>query len=234
MTSYKKLLPAKPTLSILSNLSKVVPEYHLPLSTVEPDVFAFLSLPEQAHEYFSPLSLAVEPDLLTFISFPKPMFEYDFPLRMQVTELVTDAVISEFGQRPITHLNAFHRYAIINKYESILSTINSYRVLEAGWDGENSVPPTETTVEYAKVLIDHLPPGVPYPNPMLNPSGEVGFFWDNSSGYIDIEIEPEGHITVYSREKTGALKEDFQEFDIQQFQDEPNQSPILPTLNLIK
>ncbi|MBC7758269.1 MAG: hypothetical protein H7069_05395 [Phormidesmis sp. FL-bin-119] len=172
-------------------------------------------------------------DLSTLVSFPQPE-DYFSPLKVQITELITDAVMNEFEQKPFTHLNPFHTYAIINKYESLLNTINSYKVLDEGWDGANSIPPADSTVEYAKVIIDHLPPGVSYPHPMLNPTGEVGFFWNNESGYIDIEIEPEGTISVYSREKTGTLKEDFQEFDIKKIKDEPDSSPVLPALNLIK
>lgn len=175
-----------------------------------------------------------ESNLSTFVAFSDFTHEYFTPLKTHVTELITNVVINGCAVMPFTHLNPFHAYAIINKYESILNTINSYKALEAGWDGESSIPPAETTVEYAKLLIDHLPPGVPYPSPMLNPTGEVGFFWNNENGYIDIEIEPEGKITVYSREKSGNLTEGFQEFGIQQIQGEPGSSPVLPVLNLIK
>lgn len=176
----------------------------------------------------------LEYELFTNVNFPKPAYDLYSQLKTDVTELVTEAFINEFEQKPLTHLNAFHKYAITNKYQSILNTINHYKSLENGWDGDHSISPSGATIEHALSLIKHLPPGIPYPNPMLNPTGEVGFFWNNESGYIDIEVEPEGQITVYTREKTGALTESFHEFDIHRIENGPDNSPVVPLLNLIK
>lgn len=93
--------------------------------------------------------------------------------------------------------------------ESISNEIDSYSLLEDGWDGEDSFKPSNANLERAKLLLGKLPSGIPNPTPMLSKSGDLGFYWNNEDFYADLHLESELSISLYVRKKTDKLNEYF-------------------------
>lgn len=91
----------------------------------------------------------------------------------------------------------------------IKNELDTYRFLENGWDGEDSLKPTEQSITRAKTIIDNFPSGLPIPTPMLSRKGEVGFYWNNENFYADLQLESDKKISYYARKKSGDFPEIF-------------------------
>lgn len=92
-------------------------------------------------------------------------------------------------------------FMIIDKADWLQAEIESYRHLTAGWDGEDSIGPSNEDIEAAKKLIDHLPAGLELPKPMLTSSGELGFYWKADAYYADLIIEEKDLFSLFVRSR---------------------------------
>ena len=87
--------------------------------------------------------------------------------------------------------------------ESVKREVKVYSMLEEGWDGPDSLPPSVLSMEEALHLIDALPARLPLPRPMLSFNGELGLYWDLYGGYAEISVETNGQISFFSRDAKG-------------------------------
>lgn len=99
----------------------------------------------------------------------------------------------------------------MDRKDMLIKQILSYALLDKGWDGEGSLKPNQEAIEYAQAFIEMLPSGIPLPTPMLASDGEIGFYWDTESAYADLHLENQGTISLYSRQRYGALEENYTE-----------------------
>lgn len=93
-----------------------------------------------------------------------------------------------------------------------------YASLEDGWDGEESFAPSGTSLAQARLLLNYLPGGIPFPHPMLASDGEVGFYWDSTAAFADISIKPNGTFSLYLKDKrVGGGESFFEAISIDEF-----------------
>lgn len=92
---------------------------------------------------------------------------------------------------------------------NVYSELESYLSLTNGWDGVGSIAPKEHDVARALALIGSLPSSFPLPTPMVSPNGELGLYWDTGANYADINFEPDGKISLYSRSRASPEIEKF-------------------------
>ncbi|ORE91025.1 hypothetical protein [Aurantimonas sp. 22II-16-19i] len=71
----------------------------------------------------------------------------------------------------------------------------AYNGLHPGWDGDDASAPTAAAIEAALAFIDLLPLGSDPTGTMIEPSGEVGFYWKDKGRYIDITFD--GNDIIY-------------------------------------
>jgi hypothetical protein len=113
--------------------------------------------------------------------------------------LVTASLISPQSTRLIP----------FDRINFIKNELDTYRYLENGWDGEDSLKPSDESITRAKVFLDKLPSGLPTPKPMISKKGEIGFYWNNESFYADLHLETDNKVSYYARKKIGNFPEIF-------------------------
>lgn len=89
--------------------------------------------------------------------------------------------------------------------------LEMYRELTDGWDGQNSRAPVSVDIMNAQGIVAKLPPGLPIPKPMLSTTGVVGLYWDLKNIFADIELEPDGRFSLFTRRKSGDREELFED-----------------------
>lgn len=177
------------------------------------------------NNFFEPLEL----DLVRILSRDD---DWHHPANTENFYNIVGLVDSDFISPSLIKLkNISHN--LTSQYELILNKIELFSSLEDGWDGEYSVAPENAELQIAKNLIHSLPAGIPLPSAMLNSTGEVGFYWSNDNGYIDIEIESSEQFSVYARERSGEKKEVYKEYKIDTLDADGNLS-YLELLEIIK
>jgi hypothetical protein len=98
--------------------------------------------------------------------------------------------------------------ARVIKYGKLVYEVIQYALLEAGWDGEHSLPPEPEAIKLAIDFIRLIPSDIPFPRPMITSTGIVGFYWDGDTAYVDIEVDRRGQFSVYSIIKKTDPKQD--------------------------
>lgn len=79
----------------------------------------------------------------------------------------------------------------------IVSTLEGYRALRNEWGGEGSIAPDSSVIDAAVQFVKSIPAGVELPSPMISYDGEVGFYWNSPTGYVTLDIENEGRVSLY-------------------------------------
>lgn len=82
------------------------------------------------------------------------------------------------------------------KYSQLVHELTAYGALEAGWDGEDSLPVPAKSLEVAELFIRLIPEDIPLPKPMISRTGIVFFYWDSPKTYIDVEIEADSKLSM--------------------------------------
>lgn len=88
--------------------------------------------------------------------------------------------------------------------DGIAEALDGYAKLEDGWDGDDSVAPTAAAIAAAKHFLESLPFGVPFPEPMISPSGEPEFFWNLPTGYADARFSASGALSLFAKKPDGT------------------------------
>lgn len=92
----------------------------------------------------------------------------------------------------------------MDRLSSVLLELASYQDLTPGWDGPHSQGPTQASVDAAKNFVSKIPAGLPLPIPMISPTGEVGVYWDEISGYADVSFDRDGVASFFARLNDGT------------------------------
>ncbi len=114
------------------------------------------------------------------------------PLMVNVKSTVTDRALYKSQATQL-----------VNARELLKSETKAYSLLEAGWDGEGSQPPSKIAMNNALRSIDAIPARLPLPRPMLSPNGELGLYWDLDGGYAELSVETNGQMSFFSRKANG-------------------------------
>ena len=136
----------------------------------------YLEQDVNTHEYFMPSILPSSPTILTESS--KPISPKPIP---SVSTDPDESAIVSLKERLYTELIAY---------------------LPEHPRGDSSIISSEEDVVTAIRLIRSLPAGIPLPSLMRNDDGEIGMYWDDGDVYLDINIEPAGIFSMYSRIRT--------------------------------
>lgn len=90
------------------------------------------------------------------------------------------------------------------RYNNLYREMTSYRGLRAGWDGPDSVAPSQAAIDEALDFLALLPDEVKLPETSVSGDGEVGFFWSEANAYIDVGFRGNGRLVYYG--KAGDLE----------------------------
>jgi hypothetical protein len=124
----------------------------------------------------------------------RPPTEFNTPLATNLVRAPSDGM-SRYGYQMPQSPNA--------RLDELLDALNAFSLLPPGWDGEESVLPTRQALEAAEAFVRSLPPGVPYPRPMLSNAGHPEFYWDSEHGYVDVSIDPAGVASWFGKSPEG-------------------------------
>lgn len=97
----------------------------------------------------------------------------------------------------------------IDPVAAVECELADYASLSDGWDGDESVAPSSFSLAQARLLLGHLPGGIPFPQPMLSSEGEVGFYWNSKVAFADLSIKPDGTFSLYLKDKRPSGEESF-------------------------
>lgn len=81
--------------------------------------------------------------------------------------------------------------------EKIVGQFRRWAALETDWDGENASAPIPNSLLQAQNFTSLITESMPIPEPMMNPTGRAGLFWNMSNLYADLEFLPDGKIAYY-------------------------------------
>jgi len=97
-----------------------------------------------------------------------------------------------------------------------LDALDEYAKLEDGWDGDDAIAPSRTSLKIAESFLAILSTNVeecPEIRPMLDQDGVPGFFWDTGRRYLSISIyEPNELAYVFIDRDSGA--QELREIDL--------------------
>lgn len=125
----------------------------------------------------------------------------------------TDESFIQSTVRPptITQMTTQHFDVLSVRFVSAQAQLDRYSSLEDGWDGEGAFAPSKEVIATAKHLLRCLPAGISLPSPMISATGEVGFYWNNATGFADISIEDADTFSLFTKQKVGEKREAFYE-----------------------
>ncbi|WP_298690209.1 hypothetical protein [uncultured Sphingomonas sp.] len=82
---------------------------------------------------------------------------------------------------------------------SVRAELSSYAKLQPGWDGPGSIAPTSQALHEAMSFLQHVPIDYSTVEPMVAADGEVGFFWELKSGYVDVTFRGRGEMVFLAK-----------------------------------
>lgn len=91
--------------------------------------------------------------------------------------------------------------------QHLIDKIKSYGNLCDGWDGYDSVPPSDSHIMAVIGFVSKIPDDFDSPSSMISPNGMIGLYWSNHQLYADIEFEDDDRnisdelISVYIRSR---------------------------------
>lgn len=98
----------------------------------------------------------------------------------------------------------FEPSSIPNKIDAVRAELMGYAVLADGWNGPGSLAPKLGNLTAAADWLQKLPAGVPYPRPMVGPSGNVGLYWDEPNGYAELSFEHQDDAAFFATNRKGV------------------------------
>ena len=156
--------------------------------------------------------------------FPNPLFSVipqEFPANRPHQDAQSAAAnVSKWIESFVSTTSAIHS-ARNAQLAALWARIESFTRKPAGWAGEDSVPVSRETAEYARNLLSALPEDLRVPQATMSAEGEIGLIWVKGSDFLDATIAPDAHLiwTIKrgSEFHEGGIillspKSDFQEF----------------------
>jgi hypothetical protein len=97
-----------------------------------------------------------------------------------------------------------------SQLESLKKEILKYRQLQPGWDGYDGVAPSLSSVIGAINFLTLVnQEAIDLPKPMLSGDGEIGFYWDQGSVFIDVSFDGGSVLSYYAEgPNVGSTGED--------------------------
>ena len=86
---------------------------------------------------------------------------------------------------------------------TIENELQGYLQFEDGWDGVNSVSPSESAIKNAISFLHRFSDVLTQPTPMVAADGEVGLYWRYQNAYIELEFAGDGMMFGYARDPNG-------------------------------
>ena len=154
---------------------------------------------------FDPITTVLAAALFSPIGIPPTKFWKKTDIEdLRVSEVFeTDRIIFQV-ENPTAHLVADpFEFSIPSRLDGIVSEIRHYTTFPDGWDGEYSRRATDASSSAAIDFICALPGGLPLPEPMMSPSGEIGFYWNEEQGYADVSFDADGEGSFFSKDVDG-------------------------------
>jgi len=154
-----------------------------------------------------PLTLLVLPTMIGMLATARPQFEHMeqkyLPLtRTQFIGPNEGLMMRAPAQTEIKIRDGAGRPGDL--LASLRAAIAGYGDLQDGWNGEDSRPPTPAAIAAAQAFLLSIPPGMPFPKPMLTSTGATEFFWDMHTGaYADMSFDADGIGSLFTRSPTG-------------------------------
>jgi hypothetical protein len=161
-----------------------------PISTIA--LLASLALPATALPNWSSEKTAKPQQIVTSV-ISKDIYSED----AAIESTIADLMMQDDEQTPV-----------VNITNDVLSQLDSYSKLEPGWDGPDSVTPSLDDIELAKNFVTSIPAVFPLPKAMLSSDGIIGLYWDDTVIYTDIQLESDGTLSIFSRDRSSG-KEKF-------------------------
>ena len=93
-----------------------------------------------------------------------------------------------------------------------IKTLESYAL--GHQDGDTSISSKNDDISKAVAIVNVLPSGIPVPTVMRNYEGEIGMYWDNDNVYIDINIDSDGSLSLFSRVRSTRQEEFLDGIDV--------------------
>jgi hypothetical protein len=78
----------------------------------------------------------------------------------------------------------------------VVYEVTQYGALSEGWDGKGSKPPPGASIDVALEFLRAIPEWLPMPTPMVSGNGNLGFYWDRPTTYVDVEIDRSQQIST--------------------------------------
>lgn len=93
---------------------------------------------------------------------------------------------------------------IERRYLSALEEMESYRQLQDGWDGLDSVSPKDDVIDDAATFLENLPSGLMPPDATASADGLVGWFWRTPQFYASLTFLGEHRYAYFARSKVSG------------------------------
>lgn len=148
--------------------------------------------------------------------FEKPTSEFetadDHFIQMNVSDTLQDADRADdnpFFPNNQTSAKTESSPSLIEEFphyfrkKTVENELRGYLRLEEGWDGVNSVAPSELAVENAVLFLYRFPDALTQPIPMVAADGDVGLYWRHQNAYVELEFAGDGMMFGYARDFNG-------------------------------
>lgn len=104
--------------------------------------------------------------------------------------------------------------SVVSFTNDTVTQLDVYSELEHGWDGPDSVPPSQADIDLAKKFVNSVPAVFPLPKAMLSSDGTVGLYWNDAHIYIDIQFESDHTLSMFSRNRSSDKERFFDSIDV--------------------
>lgn len=118
----------------------------------------------------------------------------------QPGKVLYDFVDKIHGDRIITVTNPPDDVRLTREHAQIIAECS-----KENWDNYGAKPIARESVDFALQLLDKLPPSVPYPSLIAEPTGELGLLWENENSCFTLAFNIEGRSTYAGKTGNGRV-----------------------------
>lgn len=84
------------------------------------------------------------------------------------------------------------------RWSSTYASVEDYKNLEEGWDGDRGMPASNAAADAARLFLAALPDSIPEPTSMISSDGEIGFYWLDDGRYAEAGFNRDGRSYFFS------------------------------------